>query len=312
MTKFTVLILGSASASPTLQRNPTSQLININEQYYLIDCGEGTQLRLRANKIKFQRIHHIFISHLHGDHYFGLMGLIQSMHLLGRTAELNIYGHPTLKEIIDLQLKAGNSYLSYPLIFHALGNEKPEIILDTDKIEVSTVVLKHRIPCNGFVFKEKQKPRKISPAALKEYKVPKYAINGIKLGDDFTLENGEIIANKLLTSDSPPSFSYAFCSDTRYEESILPQIKDVDLLYHEATFTEEHLARAKKTYHSTAKQAATIALMANANRLIIGHFSNRYAVLDELLDEAKTVFKNTALAKEDLVFDVSEMQETQC
>lgn len=305
MTTFSVLILGSASASPTLQRNPTAQLVNINEQYYLIDCGEGTQLRLRANKIKFQRIHHIFISHLHGDHYFGLMGLLQSMHLLGRTAELNIYGHPALKEIIDLQLKSGNSYLSYPLVFHELNNESSEVILDNDKLEVSTVILNHRIPCCGFVFKEKTKPRKIKPEALKRYKVPKYAITAIKKGNDFVQENGETIKNKLLTGDSPASFSYAFCSDTRYDESILPQIKEVNLLYHEATFTEEHAARANKTYHSTAKQAATIALKANANQLIIGHFSNRYTVLDELLDEAKLVFENTNLAEEDMIFDVS-------
>jgi ribonuclease Z len=312
MTTFSVLILGSASASPTLKRNPTSQLININEQYYLIDCGEGTQLRLRANKIKFQRIHHIFISHLHGDHYFGLIGLLQSMHLLGRSSELHIYGHAELKEVIDLQLKVGNSYLCYPLIFHELNKEKTEVVLDDEKIEVSTVILNHRIPCNGFVFKEKQKPRKIKPEAIKKYQVPKYAINMLKGGDDFTQENGEIVKNDMLTSDSPPSFSYAFCSDTRYDESILPQIAGVNLLYHEATFTEEHLARAIKTYHSTAKQAATIALKANANKLIIGHFSNRYVVLDELLQEAKTIFNNTTLAEEDMVFDVSKTLEDQC
>ena len=177
---------------------------------------------------------------------------------------------------------------------------------------MSTVILKHRIPCNGFVFKEKRKFRKIKPEALKRYKVPKYAINSIKTGSDFIQEDGQIIKNDLLTGDSPPSFSYAFCSDTRYDESILPQIKDVNLLYHEATFTEEHLGRAKKTYHSTAKQAATIAMKANANQLIIGHFSNRYTVLDELLDEAKTIFENTFLAEEDLIFDVSKTQETQC
>lgn len=312
MSKFTVLILGSASASPTLKRNPTAQLVNINEQYFLIDCGEGTQLRLRENKIKFQRIHHIFISHLHGDHYFGLMGLLQSMHLLGRTAELNIYGHAALKEIIDLQLKSGNSYLSYPLVFNELNKESSEIILDNSKIEVSTVILNHRIPCSGFIFKEKSKPRKINPAAIQKYKIPRYAITALKSGADYTKENGDIIKNELLTSHPLPSFSYAFCSDTRFSEKIIPQIKGVNLLYHEATFTDEHLDRAKKTYHSTAKQAALIALKAKVNQLIIGHFSNRYLVLDELLNEAKSVFENTELAEENILFDVSKTQETQC
>lgn len=309
MTKFSVLILGSASASPTLNRNSTSQLINLNEQYFLIDCGEGTQKRLRANKIKFQRIHHIFISHLHGDHYFGLIGLIQSMHLLGRTAELNVYGPKELQDIINIQLKAGRSILSYPLIFHEINNDKSVVIYENERVKVSTIILRHRIPCTGFLFNEKPKPRKINPIATKKHNVPKYVLKSIKEGKDYIPpEEGVIIKNNVLTFDPSPSFSYAFCSDTSYFEEIIATIKDVNLLYHEATFTEEHKIRAKKTYHSTAKEAAQIALKANANQLIIGHFSNRYLNLNELLDEAKSVFKNTQLAEEGKIFYVSNIQ----
>ena len=265
MTKFTVLILGCASASPTLIRNPTSQLINLDEQYFLIDCGEGTQLRLRENKIKFQRIHHIFISHLHGDHYFGLMGLLQSMQLLGRTSELNIYGPSELNNIINIHLKAGRSTLGYPLLFHEINNDKSVTIFENEKVEVSTIILKHRISCTGFLFNEKPKPRKINPQAIKEYNIPKFALRNIKKGEDYRFEEGEIINNNALTFDPLPSFSYAFCSDTSYFEEIIDTIKDVNLLYHEATFTEEHKSRAKKTHHSTAKEAAQIALKANAN-----------------------------------------------
>ncbi|MCO6500031.1 MAG: ribonuclease Z [Vicingus serpentipes] len=308
MTKFTVLILGSASASPTLNRNPTSQLINISEQYYLVDCGEGTQLRLRANKIKFQRINHVFISHLHGDHYFGLMGLLQSMHLLGRTTALNLYGPPELIKVIEIQLEVAKSTLSYPLIFHATNTEQSEVLYEDEKVVISTIVLKHKIPCTGFLFKEKEKPRKINIEAINKYSIPKYALNRIKKGEDFETKTGEIIRNSLLTFNSLPSFSYAFCSDTSYNEEIIDTIKDVNLLYHEATFTEEHLERAIKTRHSTAREAATIALKSNVNQLIIGHFSNRYTNLDVLLEEAKSIFENTHLAEDNKIFDVSKTQ----
>jgi len=312
MTKFTVLILGSASASPTLNRNPTSQLINIAEQYYLVDCGEGTQLRLRENKIKFQRIHHIFISHLHGDHYLGLMGLLQSMHLLGRTATLNVYGPPELKKVIDIQLEVSKSVLSYPLNFHATNTNQSTVLYEDDKVTISTIILKHKLPCTGFLFKEKEKSRKINIEAINEYKIPKYALDRIKKGEDFKSESGEIIENSLLTFQPERSFSYAFCSDTSYNEGIIGTIKGVDLLYHEATFTEEHSDRAVKTQHSTARQAAKIALKSNVNQLIIGHFSNRYINLNELLNEAKAVFENTQLAEDGKIFNVLQTQQNQC
>ncbi len=305
MTNFSVLILGSASAAPTLNRNQTSQLININEQYYLMDCGEGTQIRLREHKIKIQRINHIFISHLHGDHYLGLIGLIQTMHLLGRTSVLTIYCPSDIKAIVDVHLKISESHLKYPIIYKSVNPNKSELVHEDDKVEVISIPLKHRIACSGYIFKEKPKPRRINAKAIRAHNIPKYQINKIKLGDDYISESGEIIKNRRLTLDSLPSFSYAFCSDTKFYEPIIPIIKNVDLLYHEATFTEEHADRASKTYHSTAKQAAEIANRSNAKRLIIGHFSNRYPDLNILLKEAKTIFEKTEIAEEGKAFEVS-------
>jgi ribonuclease Z len=304
MSKFSVLILGSASAAPTLTRNQTAQLINIDEQYYLMDCGEGTQLRLREHKIKIQRINHIFISHLHGDHYLGLIGLIQTMHLLGRTSELTIYCPSNIQEIVEVNLRISESHLKYPIVYKSVNPKKSELVYENDKLEVISIPLKHRIACSGYLFKEKPKPRRINPKAINAHDIPKYQINKIKLGEDYTSKNGELINNMRLTLDGLPSFSYAFCSDTKYFESIIPIIKGVDLLYHEATFTEEHADRASKTYHSTAKQAAKIAKKSNAKHLIIGHFSNRYPDLNVLLRESKTVFEKTTIAEEGKIFNV--------
>lgn len=308
MTKFSVLILGNASAAPTLTRNHTSQLININEQYYLMDCGEGTQLRLREHKVKLQRINHIFISHLHGDHYLGLIGLIQTMHLMGRTTELTIYCPGNIEEIINVHLKASESQLRYPIIYKTVNHKKAEIVFEDNKTIISTIPLKHKIACSGYFFNEKSKPKRINPKAIKNYKVPKHFINKLKLGEDYISSEGENVKNSKLTMEALPSFSYAFCSDTKYLEEISTVIKGVDLLYHEATFAEEHSDRAKKTLHSTAKQAATIALKSGAKKLIIGHFSNRYPDLNVLLSEAKSVFKNTELATQGNEFEVSNPQ----
>ena len=308
MTKFEVLILGNASASPTLSRNHTSQLININEQYFLVDCGEGTQLRLREHKIKLQRINHIFISHLHGDHYLGLVGLLQTMSLLGRVGELSIYCSENIKEIIDVHLKYSKGHLTYPINYVTVDSKSSQIAFENDKVVVSTIPLKHKIPCTGFLFQEKEKPLRINPEAIKRYNVPKYHINKIKLGKDLVLEDGEIIKNELLTRESLPSFSYAFCSDTAYFEKIIPLISGVNLLYHEATFLEEHAERARKTLHSTAKQAALIAKKSEAKRLIIGHFSNRYADLNLLLNEAKNIFEKTEIAAQGKIFKVQNSQ----
>jgi ribonuclease Z len=234
------------------------------------------------------------------------------MHLLGRTNELNIYAPKDLNDIINLQLQAGKSFLNYPVIFNETLTDKSRIIFENEKVTISTIILKHKIPCTGFLFTEKPKPRKINPDALKEYNIPKYEINNLKKGSDFINKEGETIKNNRLTHNPSPSFSYAFCSDTSYSEEIIDTIEGVDLLYHEATFTEEHNKRAKATQHSTAKQAATIALKANAKQLIIGHFSNRYQNLTELLNEGKSIFENTELAEDDQIFNVSKSQQTQC
>ncbi|MGE0561990.1 MAG: ribonuclease Z [Flavobacteriales bacterium] len=306
MTKFSVLILGSASASPTLSRNPSAQIININEQYYLVDCGEGTQSRLREHKIKFQRLHHIFISHLHGDHYLGLLGLLQTMHLLGRTLPLHVYGPKQLKEIIDINILYSHSYLKYPLVFHETHVNGSEVLFEDEHITVSTIVLDHRIPCTGFLFKEKPKPRTINIEEVRKHAIPKYALNKLKMGEDYHFTEGKkIIKNIELTFAPEPSYSYAYCSDTKYNEQIIPIIKDVDVLYHEATFLDREATRAEATCHSTAKQAAEIAAKANAKLLIIGHFSNRYKDLGLLLEESKSIFANTLLGLENMTFEVS-------
>lgn len=305
MTKFSILILGSASASPTLARNPSAQLININEQYYLVDCGEGTQNRLREHKIKFQRLNHIFISHLHGDHYLGLLGLLQTMSLLGRTLALNLYGPKQLKEIVDMNLAYSHSTLKYPLIFHETQTNESVVLFENEHISVSTIILDHRVPCTGFLFKEKPKPRKINPAAIKRFEIPKYAMDNLRKGLDFCFtDTNKVIKNELLTLTPDECYSYAYCSDTKFNERIVSQIKDIHILYHEATFMDRDVKRAEATYHSTAKQAATIAMQANAKLLIIGHFSNRYKDLNLLLDEAKSIFANTQLALEDAVFEM--------
>lgn len=308
MTKFEVLILGNASAAPTLKRNHTSQLININEQYFLVDCGEGTQLRLREHKVKLQRINHIFISHLHGDHYLGLIGLLQTMHLLGRVSELSIYCSQNIREIIDIHLKYSKGNLTYPIKYVMLKDDESHLAYEDNKVQIYTIPLIHKIPCTGFLFKEKPKPRRINPEGIKKYKVPKYKINKLKEGEDCVLEDGTLLKNNQLTHDPLPNYSYAFCSDTSYNEKIIPIIQGVDLLYHEATFMEEHKDRAKKTKHSTAAEAATIAKKSNAKRLIIGHFSNRYPDLNLILNEAKTVFKNTEIADQGKTFKVGQSQ----
>ncbi len=304
MQPFELTILGCSSATPTSKRNPTSQLLNIHDKYFLIDCGEATQVQLRRFKLKFQRINHIFISHLHGDHYFGLMGLLSSMHLLGRKNELHLYCPAGLKEIIELQNKHSQTYLHYPIIYHLLGEGKNEIIFEDDNVSVETIPLNHRIPCNGFLFREKFRQQNISKEKIEEYNIPKSFIKSIKAGADYTLESGTVIPNKELTVSHMSPRSYAFCSDTCYDESIVPIIKNVDLLYHETTFMEDMKHRAKETFHTTTIQAGNIAKLAEVKQLLIGHFSARYNDLNPFLDEIKPVFENTLLALEGEVFEV--------
>lgn len=298
MQNFELTILGCSSATPTSKRNPTAQLLNIAERFFLIDCGEATQIQLRKYKLKFQRINHIFISHLHGDHYLGLLGLLSSMHLLGRTVEMHLYCPAELQEVIEVQLKHSQSTLNYKIIYHPHKYLHNDLIFEDDKVEVRTIVLNHRIPCCGFIFKEKPLLANISKEIIHEYKLTYEQIMAIKKGDDLVSDSGEVIENDLLVTKRLAPRSYAYCSDTLYDEGIIEYIKGVNLLYHEATFLDEMSARAKETHHTTAFQAGTMAKKAEVHQLMIGHYSARYKDLEPLLEEAKSVFENTILAIE--------------
>ncbi|TKD63436.1 ribonuclease Z [Flavobacterium sp. ASW18X] len=298
-------ILGCYSATPRTLNNPTAQVLEIKNHLFLIDCGEGTQVQLRKSKLKFSRIKHIFISHLHGDHFFGLPGLVSTFRLLGRESELHIYGPKGIKEAITLLLKLGDSWTNYPLYFHELESKEPQLIFEDDKVKVTTIPLQHRIYTNGFLFEEKEGARTLNAEAAQSYNVDRSQYHNIKAGKDVVLETGEIVANKLLTFDPPKPKSYAFCSDTKYNEAIVPQLKKVNLLYHEATFLETEAHLAEKTKHSTAKQAATIAYMAQVEKLVLGHYSTRYKSITLFKEEAETVFGNVVLAEDGKSFVVN-------
>ena len=296
-------ILGCYAATPRTLTNPTSQVLEIKNKLFLIDCGEGTQVQLRKNKLKFSKINHVFISHLHGDHFFGLIGLISTFALLGRTTDLHIYGPKGIKEIIDLQLKLSNSWTKYQLFFHELTSKESEIIYEDKKVVVKTIPLQHRVYTNGFLFQEKIGERKLDLNAVQDFEIDTCYYQNIKNGKDITLEDGRVIENSKLTYDPEPTLSYAFCSDTKYNESIIPIIENVSVLYHESTFldSEEHLAG--KTMHSTAKEAARIALKANAQQLILGHYSTRYDSIELFKEEAETIFKEVLLAEDGKSFE---------
>ncbi|MGN8070103.1 ribonuclease Z [Mucilaginibacter sp. 22184] len=302
--KFEVTILGSSSATPIFNRNPTSQALNINERLYLIDCGEGTQQQMLRFDVKASRIDHIFISHLHGDHYLGLIGLLSSMHLNGRKKALYLFGPAHLKEIIDLQFKYSETVLQFPLEFTAIDAQKSEVIVDNSDVVVETIPLDHRIACTGFLFKEKKRLRKLIKEKIEALNIPVEYYSALKRGNDYTSASGEVYKNESLTIDSQIPKSYAYCSDTLYNEQYFEQISNVTMLYHEATFLNDMLDRAKDTHHTTALQAAEIALKTKAKKLLIGHFSARYKTLNELLDEARSVFPETELAIEGKTFPI--------
>ncbi|SDP72587.1 ribonuclease Z [Mucilaginibacter sp. OK268] len=302
--KFEVTILGSSSATPIFNRNPTSQALNINERLYLIDCGEGTQQQMLRFDIKASRIDHIFISHLHGDHYLGLVGLLSSMHLNGRKKALYLFGPAHLKEIIDLQFKYSETTLQFPLEFTAIDAQKSEVIVNNSDVIIETIPLDHRIACTGFLFKEKKRLRKLIKEKLEDLNVPVEYYTALKRGNDYTSASGKVYKNDTLTTDSQAPKSYAYCSDTLYNEQYFEQISNATLLYHEATFLNDMLDRAKETHHTTALQAGEIALKTNAHKLLIGHFSARYKTLNELLDEARSVFPETELAIEGKTFAI--------
>lgn len=296
-------ILGCYAATPRTLTNPTSQVLEIKNRLFLIDCGEGTQVQLRKNKLKFSKINHVFISHLHGDHFFGLIGLISTFSLLGRTTDLHIYAPKGIKEIINLQLRLSNSWTNYQLVFHELESKESEIIFEDDKVIVKTIPLKHRVYTNGFLFQEKIGERRLDFRAVKDYEIETCYFQNIKNGKDITLDDGRIIANHKLTFDPVPPLSYAFCSDTKYYEDIIPLIENVSVLYHESTFLQSEEILASKTMHSTAKEAAIIALKANTKQLILGHYSTRYDSIDLFKKEAQTIFKEVELADDGKSFE---------
>jgi len=301
---FEVTILGSGSATPTYARNPSAQVLHTEDEQFLIDCGEATQIQLARYKIKYHRINHIFISHLHGDHYLGLMGLLSTMHLQGRTTAIHIYAAAELEEIIQLHLKVSISTLRFEIFFHPLLFKTGQIIFENESIEVTEIELNHRIPCSGFLFKEKERPRKINKEKIEQYQIPLQMIPGIKAGEDFLLPDGKCIPNAELTTEPKKIRSYAYCSDTKYDEKVLEAVKGIDLLYYESTFLHEMLDRANETYHTTALQAGEIAKKAEVKQLLIGHFSARYSDTAILFKEAKQIFKNTLVAEEGKTFGI--------
>jgi ribonuclease Z len=299
---FGVTILGNNSALPAFDRHPTAQVVTLNDHLFLIDCGEGTQMQIARYKIKRSRINHIFISHLHGDHYFGLIGLLTSMSLLGREHDLHLFAPKGLDDIIDLQLKVAATTLSFKLHFHTL--EKEGIIVNHHKYEVECFATKHRIECWGFIIREKKAARKIDKDKVLQYEIPTAYYESLKTGKDYQKKDGTVIKNELLTNANTDAKSYAFCADTIYDETLANKVQNATLLYHETTYLKDLHERAAMRFHSTTEQAATIALKANVNKLIIGHFSSKYEAIDVFLSETKCVFDNCDLAIEGISFIV--------
>ena len=291
-------IIGCHAATPRKNAQTTAQLLEIKGHLMLIDCGEGTQMQLRKLGVKFARIQHIFISHLHGDHFYGLIGLISTFRLLGRSADLHVYGPTGIKEIITLQLKLAKSWTDYKLYFHELDSAESEMVLDHEKFTVETLPLDHRVYTNGYLFKEKVGPRKIDQAAVETHGVSIADMENLKQGKDISLDDGTVIENHRLTLDPDAPKSYAFCSDTAYKPDLSQLIKGVTCLYHEATFLDSHQDLALKTKHSTAAEAAQIAAAAQVGQLILGHFSSRYPDLKEFITQAQQHFQNVDLAED--------------
>ena len=295
-------ILGNNSAIPAFGRNPTAQILQNGDEAFLIDCGEGTQLQMSKYKIKKSKISHVFISHLHGDHYFGLIGLLNTMSLLNRTQDLQVYGPPMLEDIIKLHLHAADTTLSFKLYFHALGGEG--MIANTKRMTIECFTVRHRIDCWGFLFRERKKPRSIDPQKVLSYEIPASFFEQLQKGEDYITKKGVTISNADVTNPSTKPKSYAYCADTIYDEQLALKIKDVDLLYHETTYLKEQHIKAAERFHCTTVQAAGIAKKGCVQKLIIGHFSSRYEVLEEFLVEATAVFENTELALEGACYKV--------
>ena len=297
-----VTILGNNSAVPAFDRHPTSQVVTMNGNLFLVDCGEGTQIQMINYKIRRSRISHIFISHLHGDHYFGLVGLINSFGLLGHLQDLHVYAPSPLQEIIEWQLKVASTTLPYQLFFHTIHKE--EILVDEEKFTIKCFPTNHRIECYGFCFHEKKKPRKLNPEKAKQYDIPAVFYERLKNGEDYIQKDGAVVKNEWVTEEASPGKTYAFCADTKYDESIIPHIQNADLIYHETTYLDALQQRAADRFHTTTRQAALIAKKAGVKKLLIGHFSSKYDTLEEFETEAKEIFLNTELALEGVTYKV--------
>lgn len=304
MELFDLHILGCGSAQPTTLRNPSCQVINLRDKLFMIDCGEGAQLEMKRKKLSYARLNHIFLSHLHGDHCLGLIGLISTMGLNDRTAELVVHGHPDAEKVFRPLLNYFCAELPFKVRFNAIAPQKHELIFEDRSLKVFSIPMRHRIPTAGFLFAEKEKQPHIIPEMTQFHEVPQALLNCLKRGDDFVRKDGVVVPNSVLTRPAEPARRYAYCSDTAYSERIVPIIQGVDLLYHESTFMDEQQARAKSTMHSTAKQAATIAKMADVKKLVLGHYSARYKDLKPMLAEAKEIFQNSHLAQDGFTFRV--------
>ena len=299
---FAVTILGNNSAVPAFDRHPTSQVVTLDGTNYLVDCGEGTQIQLINYKIRRSKISHIFISHLHGDHYFGLIGLINSFSLLSHQQEMHVFGPSPLKEIIELQLKVADTQMCYPLHIHHIT--EAATLLDNEKVTVKCFRTNHRIECYGFSFEEKKQLRKLNPEKAKAFEIPSVFYDRLKNGEDYIRKDGTIIKNGLVTEAAQPGKKYAFCADTKYDESLIPHIQGADMIYHETTYLDNLRERAETRFHSTTKQAAALAKKAAVKKLLIGHFSSKYDTLEEFETEAREVFSNTELALEGVCYEV--------
>lgn len=299
---FGVTILGNNSAVPTNNRYPTSQVVTFKDQLFLVDCGEGTQMQMSRFKIRRSRIDHIFISHLHGDHYFGLIGLLTSFSLIGRKTPLNLYASPALKDILDIQLSCGATTLGFQVIFIPLLPESSRVLFNSKDLSVSSFQTNHRIPCFGFLFEEKKEKRRILPALADNYRVPKTYFPRLQEGEDFIRDDGSRVPNEMVTSPPSQPRKYAYCADTLYDESLIPSIHQCNLVYHETTYLQDQLERAVQRYHSTTIQAGNLASKAEVKRLIIGHFSSKYEDLTPFEQECRTVFPQTEIAEQGVTF----------
>jgi ribonuclease Z len=302
--EFEVTILGTGSATPAAGRNPSAQVLMHHQRLFLIDCGEGAQMQMRRFHVRSSKINHIFISHLHGDHYLGLPGFLASLHLKNRTVELHLYCHRPLKEILELQFRYSQTHIRFPIVYHFLNPEEQECIYEDDGLEVISFPLNHRIDCNGFLFREKPKLFPVKKEMLAFFKIHPQDIPSIKRGEDYISPEGEVISNNRITLPRPPSAAYAYCSDTIYLPKLKEILAGVDLLYHEATFLNDMKSRAKETYHTTAGEAAALAESAGVKKLLLGHFSARYHHLQDFETEARAVFPNAVVAEEGKTYQV--------